>query len=142
MRREYPFRPLVGVGAAIIRNSSVLLVRRKEEPAKGLWSIPGGLVGLGETADEAARREAKEETGIDIQIEKLLDVVDNIVRDDQGKIRFHYVLAIFLARPLTAQVKPNSDVSDARWVRFSELPSYEMTKTAKKLLLRTSAIAE
>lgn len=142
MRREYPFRPLVGVGAAIIRNSSVLLVRRKEEPAKGLWSIPGGLVGLGETAEEAARREAKEETGIDIQIEKLLDVVDNIVRDDQGKIRFHYVLAIFLARPLTAQVKPNSDVSDARWVRFSELPSYEMTKTAKKLLLRTSAIAE
>jgi len=133
---------LVGVGAAIIRNSSVLLVRRKEEPAKGLWSIPGGLVGLGETAEEAARREAKEETGIDIQIEKLLDVVDNIVRDDQGKIRFHYVLAIFLARPLTAQVKPNSDVSDARWVRFSELPSYEMTKTAKKLLLRTSAIAE
>jgi len=142
LRRDYPFRPLVGVGAAIIRNSSVLLVRRKEEPAKGLWSIPGGLVGLGETADEAARREAKEETGIDIQIEKLLDVVDNIVRDDQGKIRFHYVLAIFLARPLTAQVKPNSDVSDARWVRFSELPSYEMTKTAKKLLLRTSAIAE
>jgi len=142
LRREYPFRPLVGVGAAIIRNSSVLLVRRKEEPAKGLWSIPGGLVGLGETAEEAARREAKEETGIDIQIEKLLDVVDNIVRDDQGKIRFHYVLAIFLARPLTAQVKPNSDVSDARWVRFSELPSYEMTKTAKKLLLRTSAIAE
>jgi len=125
----------------IVRNSSVLLVKREQEPAKGLWSFPGGLVDLGETAEEATRREAKEETGIDICIEKLLDLIDNIIHDDHGKVRFHYVVAIFLANPLTAEAKPSSDVSEAKWVPFSDLSSYQMTKTARKLLLKIHTTA-
>jgi len=125
----------------IVRDSSVLLVKREQEPAKGLWSFPGGLVDLGETVEEAARREAKEETGIDIRIEKLLDLVDNVIRDDHGRVRFHYVVAIFLACPLTAEVEPSSDVSEAKWVSFSDLSSYQMTKTARKLVLKIHATA-
>jgi len=142
LRRADPIRPIVGVGALIVRDSGVLLVRRKREPSKGLWSMPGGLVDLGETLEDAARRETKEETGIDIRIEKLLDVVDNIIHDDHGKTRFHYVVAIFLARPLTTEVKPRSDVSEARWIHFENLSSYPMTKTARKLFLKISATAE
>jgi len=129
------------VGAVIVRDSSVLLVKREQEPAKGLWSFPGGLVDIGEPVDEAARREAKEETGIDIHIEKLLDLIDNVIHDDHGKVRFHYVVAMFLAHPLTAEAKPSSDVSEAKWVAFSDLSSYQMTKTARKLLLKIHATA-
>lgn len=126
----------------IVRDSSVLLVRRTQEPGKGLWSVPGGLVELGETVEDAARREAKEETGIEVRIEKLLDVIDSVVYDDQRKIRFHYVLIIFLAHPLTTAAEPHADVSEVRWVHFSDLSSYPMTKSAKKLLLKIGAIGE
>jgi mutator protein MutT len=134
LRREYPVIPLVGVGAVVVSDSKVLLVKRGHEPAKGLWSIPGGLIELGETAEAAVRREVKEETGVDVEVERLLDVVDNIVYDDQGRIQFHYVLVEFVARPIAAVAKPSSDASDVRWVRFLDLPSYQMTKTARRLL--------
>jgi mutator protein MutT len=124
----------VGVGAVVVRDSSVLLVRRRHEPAKDLWSLPGGLIELGETAQDAVRREVMEETGINIQVERLLDVVDNIIRDDQGEIRFHYVLVEFLAEPITFVAKPQSDARDVKWVPFTDLASYPMTKTAKKLV--------
>jgi mutator protein MutT len=133
-RREYPVIPLVGVGAVVVSDSNVLLVKRGHEPAKGLWSIPGGLIELGETAEAAVRREVKEETGVDVEIERLLDVVDNIVYDDQGKIRFHYVLVEFVARPVTTVARPSSDASDVKWVRFLDLSLYQMTKTARRFL--------
>jgi len=139
LRREYPSQPLPGVGAVIVRGSHVLLVKREEEPSKGLWSIPGGLVELGESVEDACRREVKEETGIDIQIEKLLDVASSIIRDGQGRIRFHYVLTFFLARPLTIAAAPHSDVSEVRWVRLDELQSYQMAKAARDLLPRVGA---
>lgn len=138
-RREYPVIPLVGVGALVADDSTVLLVKRRHEPARGLWSIPGGLIELGETAEAAARREVMEETGIDVQIERLFDVVDNVVYDDRGKIRFHYVLVEFVGRPVTTVTRPNSDASDVRWVRFSDLPSYQMTKTARRLIDRLAS---
>ena len=134
MSREYPLQPRVAVGIVVVKNSSVLLVRRGQEPSKGLWSVPGGLVELGETIEEAARREIAEETGISIKIERLLDVANNIVRDGQGKIRFHYVLIDFLGHPLTSSVKPQSDASEARWVKFNELSEYPLTKGATKLI--------
>jgi mutator protein MutT len=112
----------------------VLLIRRGNEPSKGLWSVPGGLIELGETVEEAAHREVKEETGIDIRIERLLEVANNIVRDEQDKIRFHYVLIDFLAHPLSNSLKSQSDASEARWVRFKELSDYSLTKGAMKLM--------
>ncbi len=136
MQREYPVRPLVAVGAVVVDDSRVLLVRRAQDPSKGLWSVPGGLIELGETAEEAARREVKEETGIDVQIERLLDVTDNIVRDDKGKIRFHYVLIDFLARPMTRTAESRSDVSDVKWVLLDDISTYSLTEGARNLILK------
>jgi len=134
LQREYPPQPRVAVGVVIVKNSSVLLIRRGNEPSKGLWSVPGGLIELGETVEEAAHREVKEETGIDIRIERLLEVANNIVRDEQDKIRFHYVLIDFLAHPLSTSLKSQSDASEAKWVHLKELSDYSLTKGAMKLM--------
>jgi len=136
MEREYPSLPLIGVGALVMRGDEFLLVKRMHEPSKGLWSIPGGLVDLGEAVEEAARREVEEETGVKIELERLLDVIDNIIRDANGKVRYHYVLVDYLARPLTGEVKASSDVLEARWVKASDLAKYEVTKTLRRLLNR------
>ena len=92
MQRKYPVCPLVGVGALIQRGDEFVVVKRENEPAKGLWSIPGGLLELGERIYDGVKREAKEETGLDVEINRLLDVIDNIVYDDNGIICYHYVL--------------------------------------------------
>lgn len=122
LRREYPDRPLVSVGAAVLDGTRLLLIRRGQEPSKGLWSVPGGVIELGETVQDAVIREVREETGIDVQIERLLDVADAIIRDDQGKVRFHYVVIRYLTRPLTTIAKPRSDVSEAEWATLTTQP--------------------
>lgn len=140
MEREYPKQPLVGVGAVVKRGDSVVLVKRMHEPSKGLWSIPGGLVDLGERVEEAAVREVWEETGLKVKIMRLLDVIDNIMRDGDGKIRFHYVLVDYLAHPVDGELRAQSDVLEARWVKAEDLKEYEMTMTAKRLLTKIGFI--
>ena len=132
MEREYPKRPMVGVGAVIKKGNSVLVVRRTHEPGKGYWSIPGGLVELGETVREALKREVEEEVGMQVEIDKLLDVVDNIVYDSRGKPRFHYVLVDYLVHP--KQVIRQLDPSRTRWVAGNELRKLRLTRTARTLL--------
>jgi len=134
LRREYPDQPLVGVGAAIIDGSRILLVRRGQDPGRGLWSIPGGLIELGEKVRDAMLREVKEETGLEIQIERLLDVADSIFRDEQERIHFHYVVVRFLARPVTTLVEPRSDVFEAKWVEFNDIARFPLTEGAEKLV--------
>jgi len=136
MQREYPDRPLVGVGALVRKGEDFLLVKRMHEPSRGLWSIPGGLVDLGEAVEEAAGREVEEETGVRIAIERLLDVIDNVVRDEGGRVKYHYVLVDYLARPLSHEVRAGSDVIEARWVNAKDLEKYELTKTVRRLLER------
>jgi len=138
LQREYPNHPRVAVGVVAVRNSRILLVRRGQEPSKGLWSVPGGLIELGETIEEAAQREVREEAGILVRIDRLLDVADNIVRDDQGKTRFHYVLVDYVAHPITTSLKASSDASEARWVRFEDLENYPLTRGALKLIGKIS----
>jgi len=133
-RREYPDLPLVGVGALVMKDGKVLLVKRQTEPGEGLWSIPGGLVELGETVYEAAKREVKEETSLDIEISELIGVFDSMTYDDAGRLRFHYVLIDYLARPKGGSLKGNAEVADVRWVSVSELGDYELTKILGKLL--------
>lgn len=140
MQREYPHQPRVAVGVVVVMDSSVLLVKRGREPSKGLWSVPGGLIELGEKLEDAARREVREETGIDVRIDKLLGVANNIVRDDDGKTRFHYVLIDYLAHPLTTSVRAQSDASDAKWVHFKDLSTYSLTKGAGRLIQRITAM--
>ena len=131
MRREYPTQPIVGVGALIVHNGKLVLVKRGVEPDKGRWSIPGGAVELGEKVREAAVREAEEECGLDIEIvvDRPMDEVDNIATDEEGKFRYHYVLLQFLARPRGGKLKSGGDVLDAKWVPLEEVETYELTKS-------------
>jgi 8-oxo-dGTP diphosphatase len=135
MNREYPEAPIVAVGVVVKRDHEVLLVRRLNEPSRGRWSLPGGVVELGETVREAARREVQEECGLQVEAGEVLAVVDNIVRDDEaGRIRFHYVLIDLLAEYAGDELVAASDISDARWVREEELEELDVTEKARELV--------
>lgn len=121
-RREYPLAPLLGVGAVIADDARVLLVQRGREPMRGLWTVPGGLVEIGETLREAARREAREETGLEVEIGALVEAVDAIHRDPDGRIRYHYAIVDFLARPVADRApQAAADAAAAAWVGWDEL---------------------
>jgi len=138
LRREYPSHPIVGVGAIIVHNGKLLLVKRGVEPGKGKWSIPGGAVELGEPVRDATVREAKEETGLDVEIviDRPLDAFDNVDIDEKGGLRYHYVLLQFLARPKSGTLKPSSDVLDAKWVLLEEVEKYDLTKPFRKFFTK------
>lgn len=136
LRRLYPVRPLVGVGAVVQMGDKILLVQRAEEPGKGLWSIPGGLVEVGETLRDAAKREVEEETGISVEIGELIDVMENIIRDEDGRVKFHYVLIDFKAKPASEEIelKPSSEVLGACWFTPEEIKKLPLTQTVRRLL--------
>jgi len=133
--RVYPRMPLVAVSVALMdRNGRILLVKRRFEPGKGLWSIPGGLVELGETIREAALRELEEETGVKADITRILDVVDVIVRDDDV-IKYHYVIVVFEAVNPSGEAKQYSDeCMKIGWFSLDEALSMELTRTAKRVI--------
>jgi len=121
----------VGVGAVVLHEGKLLLIKRGAEPGMGKWSIPGGVVELGENARDAVVREVKEECGLDIQLvaDKPMDVVDRIVRDEEGRVQYHYVLLQFLARLKGGAPKPASDVLEAKWVPLGEVEAYDLTES-------------
>ena len=126
MSREYPDRPIVGVGVVVWRGDEVLLIERGKGPVSGNWSLPGGKQELGETVEEAAHREIMEETSIEIDIVGLLDVVDLVREDDAGRVRFHYTLVDFTARWRAGEAVAGSDAAAVRWVPLDELDQYRM----------------
>ncbi len=126
MKRDYPDRPIVGVGAIIVDGERALVVRRATEPLKGQWSIPGGMLELGEKLREGVIREVKEETSLEIEVGDVLDVFDSIFPDPTGRTQYHYVLIDFLCRPVRGQLLASSDVDDAKWVTSEELDSLTM----------------
>jgi len=138
LRREYPTWPIVGVGAVVVHEGKLLLVKRGVEPAKGKWSIPGGVVELGEMVRDAVVREVREECGLDIEIvmDTPMDVLDSLVTDEDGRLKYHYVLLQFLARPRGGNLKPSSDVLEARWVFLEEVETYDLTKSLHLFLKR------
>jgi 8-oxo-dGTP diphosphatase len=119
--REYPDRPIVGVGAVVVDGSRVLLVRRANEPLKGEWSVPGGAVETGETLEAAVAREVREETGLDVEVGPIVDVLDRIRFDPDGRTRFHYVLVDFLCRPTGGSLVCASDAAEAMWSALVDL---------------------
>lgn len=126
MKREYPESPVAGVGAAIVRDGpegvkQVLLVRRAQEPLKGQWSLPGGAVELGETIEEAICREVLEETGLLIEAVDVVEALDRISRDSDGRVRFHYVLVDFLCRVTGGTLACATDALEARWAGPNDL---------------------
>jgi mutator protein MutT len=122
--RVYPDRPIVGVGAIVLDADRVLLVKRANEPLKGEWSVPGGVVDVGETLEEAIRREVREETCLDIEVGPIVDVLDRIRYDPEGRVKFHYVLIDFLCRPLGGTLQCASDAEAAAWAGRPDLTSY------------------
>ncbi|HYK37389.1 NUDIX hydrolase [Alloacidobacterium sp.] len=130
MRREYPESPIVGVGAVIIHDDRVLLIQRGQEPLKGEWSLPGGALELGETLEQGIRREVLEETGLAIEPVKIIEVLDRIVRDDAGTVRFHYVLVDFVCRITGGALCCASDASAAHWLPRKELNSHSKYRAA------------
>ncbi len=133
-RRLYPEKPLVGVGVLIGDDDKYLLIKRAADPDRGLWSIPGGMVEIGEKAIDAARREAKEETNLDVEVIEVLDVVDKIVMDDESRVKFHFVIIDYLAELRGGTLNASSDALDARWVNREEFPLYELSPTLIQLL--------
>ncbi len=134
MKRDYPDRPIVGVGAVIVADGRAVVVRRASEPLKGEWSIPGGVLEVGETLREGAAREALEETGLVVEPGELLEIFDRIIPDQRGRTRYHYVLLDFLCRRVAGEVRAGSDVSDARWVTPAELDRLEIADSAANVL--------
>lgn len=134
MAREYPDRPLVGVGGVVIAEDKVLLVRRAREPLQGQWSLPGGLVELGETLEESVARELKEETALEVRILGVVEVFDRITRDDAGRVRYHFVLVDYLCEPAAGEARAGSDVLDVTWVAEDELPAHRLTEKATSVI--------
>ncbi|MEM2872960.1 MAG: NUDIX hydrolase [Nitrososphaerales archaeon] len=134
IKREYPKHPMVGVGALIKKNNSVLLVKREHEPGKGRWSLPGGLVNLGEKISDAIKREVEEEVGLKVDVIKIVDVFDSIEHDDKGRVRFHYVIVGFMVKVIEGKVRGSKEASQVKWFKADELKDLEMTNTTRKLL--------
>lgn len=133
-RRLYPAQPLVGVGALIRRGTKVLLIRRGTDPGKGKWSIPGGLVETGEDIESAAKREVREEVGLAVEVTGFIDVFENIVRDPDGRVKFHYVIIDYFAKPIGGRMKTSDEVEAAGWFTPSEAWKLDLTTTTMKLL--------
>jgi ADP-ribose pyrophosphatase YjhB (NUDIX family) len=123
----------VAVGVIIREGDRIVLIRRDKEPSRGCWTFPGGAVELGESLHDAARREAWEETGLEVAIGGVATVLDHVVRDEIGGVRYHYVIVDYFARPTGGSLQSASDVSDARWFRLVDLDGLEMTEKAGQL---------
>jgi 8-oxo-dGTP diphosphatase len=132
--RQYPLAPLVGVGAVAVKDGKILLIKRAFDPGRGKWSIPGGVVEIGEKLSDACARETEEETGIKIQVLELINAYDMIVPDDAGKVKYHYVLVDFLAKPVGGKERSSVEVLDMKWVTYEETRQMDMTNSARKAL--------
>ena len=136
MKRLYPKQPVVGVGAVVICDGKILLEKRKNEPGRGKWSIPGGLVELGEGVEQTVVREVMEETGLEVEKPSLIDIVDNVTRDRSGEIRYHFVIIDFSVKLKGGTLKAQSDAEELRWVAFDEVEKYDLTKTFREFFQR------
>ena len=119
IQREFPETPLVGVGAVVVEENRVLLVRRGQEPLKGKWSLPGGMLELGETLEDGVAREVSEETGLSVEPVELIELLDKVHREN-GRVRYHYVIADYLCRVVGGSLRAASDADAVRWVERTE----------------------
>jgi len=142
MSREYPDRPLVGVGAVIVKVNRVLLIRRGQAPLLGEWSLPGGVLESGETLREATIREAREETGLEVETGELLGVYERVIRSEDGRVRYHYVLIDFLCRAVAGVLSVGSDAADVRWFESAELDGLNLPTDTREVIEKGLARVE
>jgi len=141
VKRDYPDRPLIGVGAVIVENDRAVIVRRAHEPLKDEWSIPGGVLEVGEALRSGAAREALEETGLVVEPGEVIEVLDRIVRDVSGRIQFHYVLIDFLCRRVSGELRAGGDASEVRWISRGELDSFPIADSASVVIRKALEVA-
>ena len=134
--RQYPERPIVGVGAVVFVEDSVVLVKRRFEPLAGQWSLPGGSLEVGETLEAGVAREILEETGLEVQVGPVIEVFDRILLDEFKRIRYHFVLVDYLCRPIGGRLKAASDVDDVVLAKPSELTPFHLTPKATAIIIR------
>lgn len=139
--RKYPARPIAGVGSVILIESGVVLIKRKHEPLAGHWTIPGGTLDLGETLESGAAREALEETGLVVEVGPVVEVFDRILLDDEGKVRYHFVLIDYLCRPRGGELGAGSDAIDIAIVQPHELPHYHLAAKAHDVIQKAFRMA-
>jgi 8-oxo-dGTP diphosphatase len=136
LSRQYPKRPVVGVGAVILDGDKILLEKRKNMPSKGKWSVPGGLVELGEGVEKAVVREVKEETGLEVYEPRLIDVVDYVSWDEKGAVVYHYVIVDYVVTVKAGKAKAASDADALKWVPFNEVYEYDLTESFRQFFRR------
>ena len=146
--REYPERPVVGVGGVIVNRGRTVLIRRATEPLRGEWSIPGGTIEIGETLEEAVRRELREETGLEVRVLELIELFDRIyiengalLAQDKKKPRYHYVIADYLCELVGGEPNAGSDVTDLAFAREEELGTFHLTEKATSVLKKAFAMS-
>jgi 8-oxo-dGTP diphosphatase len=139
--RQYPERPIAGVGAVIVDEGKVVLIRRKYEPLKGHWSLPGGMVEIGETLEAALTRELFEETGLVVDVGPVIEVFDRITRDEEQRVRYHFVLIDYLCWPSAGSLRAGSDVDAAIWADPAALGAYSLTEKATSVIQRGLTLA-
>jgi len=139
MKREYPEFPLIGVGSIIIDDDRVALVKRAHPPIQGQWSIPGGVLEVGELVREAAIREAREETGLIVEPGELLGVFDRVLRDPEKRVQYHYVLIDFLCRRTGGEFLAASDAAEVRWFTREELPPLNLAEDTLEVIQKAFA---
>jgi 8-oxo-dGTP diphosphatase len=139
--REYPDRPVLGVGGVVISNGRALLVRRGGPPLQGEWSIPGGMLEIGETLFEGVRRELAEETGIEVRVLDLIEVFERILLDAAGRPKYHYVVLDYLCDAIRGSARAGSDVTAVAWANDSELAQYSLAPTAMRVIEKAFALS-
>jgi len=149
--REYPRKPIVGVGGVVIEDGRALLIRRGSEPLLGQWSIPGGTLELGETLAEGAERELKEETGLEVRVLELIEVFERInfgrgadetwtTLEEKRRPRFHFVIADYLCQRISGAAVAGGDVTDVAWAGEAELEKFGLTATATRVIQKAFAM--
>jgi len=134
--RLYPDKPIVGIGAIIVCDGKMLLEKRKNDPGKGRWSVPGGVVELGENVTQTVIREVKEETGLDVAEPEHIDVVDQITRDENGRIKYHFVIIDYLVNLKGGTLNAASDADALQWVSLDDVEKYDLTSTFRAFFER------
>ena len=141
LRREYPERPIVGVGGVVIHGERALLIRRGSAPLEGEWSIPGGMLEIGETILEGVQRELLEETAIEVRVLDLIEVFERVTRDGEGRLKYHFVILDYLCEVVRGEALAGSNVTDVAWARETELGGYSLTPTATRVIQKAFEIA-
>lgn len=136
MSRHFPDRPVVSVGAVIAAAGRVVLIKRGQPPLQGEWSLPGGVVEVGETLQRAVAREVLEETGLSVRVGPMVEVLDRLQHAGDGRVEYHFVIIDYLCWPETDGLVSGSDAADVRWVKVEDLPAYHLTEAATAVIHR------